>query len=321
VSYARACSRRTEPICRALRRQSSLARLSCHCAARPEPQRRPVPSSSPRASHSWCIVASISEKSPDGVLPLLPIDAPDFFKSARWGSAITAVRVLSAVLAVSRQGVFRICALRVQASSPSSSPRFVGPIEWPKRIRERAAGGAQAGLKRKDARIRVVEPHSRRDLALARSIVGLPRRRVLDAVVGRRGDQGQPVGQAIFDIGSKFKLSIRRNRNEMPLRIERKGGIRIREGNSHAASTPAPMSPRAAAMSARVRRGIRTGKPLQPARRGDNYRHIKIRKNGVVPMTSRSDIAKIFAIAAVIAGAFYYLAHHGFERPASANEA
>ena len=36
-----------------------------------------------------------------------------------------------------------------------------------------------------------------------------------------------------------------------------------------------------------------------------------IRKNGVVPMTSRSDIAKIFAIAAVIAGAFYYLAHHG----------
>jgi hypothetical protein len=28
-------------------------------------------------------------------------------------------------------------------------------------------------------------------------------------------------------------------------------------------------------------------------------------------MTSRSDIAKIFAIAAVIAGAFYYLAHHG----------
>jgi hypothetical protein len=28
-------------------------------------------------------------------------------------------------------------------------------------------------------------------------------------------------------------------------------------------------------------------------------------------MTRRSDIAKIFAIAAVLAGAFYYLAHHG----------
>jgi hypothetical protein len=36
-----------------------------------------------------------------------------------------------------------------------------------------------------------------------------------------------------------------------------------------------------------------------------------IRTNGVVPLTRRSDVAKILAIAAVLEGAFYYLAHHG----------
>jgi hypothetical protein len=51
-----------------------------------------LPSSSPRASPSRCIVASISEKPHDGVLPLLPIDALDFSQRARWGTAITAVR-------------------------------------------------------------------------------------------------------------------------------------------------------------------------------------------------------------------------------------
>jgi hypothetical protein len=74
----------------------------------------------------------------------------------------------------------------------------------------------------------------------------------------------------------------------MPLRIERKGGIRKKRiGNDlplagrqqprapQAASMPAPMNPPAAAMSARVKRGIRNEKPLRPARRGDNYRHIK----------------------------------------------
>jgi hypothetical protein len=40
-----------------------------------------LPSSSPRASHSRCIVASISEKSPDGALPLLPIEAAGFSKA------------------------------------------------------------------------------------------------------------------------------------------------------------------------------------------------------------------------------------------------
>ena len=108
--------------------------------------------------------------------------------------------------------------------APGQAPDIEGSgaadLERPKRIGERAAGRAQAGLKRKDARIRAVEPDSRRDLALARSIVGLPRRRVLDAVVGRRGDQGQPICQAIFDIGSKLELLIGRTRNEMPLRIE-----------------------------------------------------------------------------------------------------
>lgn len=71
--------------------------------------------------------------------------------------------------------------------APGQAPDIEGSgavhLERPKRIRERSAGRAQAGLKRKDARIRAVEPDPRRDLALAQSIVGLPRRRVLDAVV------------------------------------------------------------------------------------------------------------------------------------------
>jgi hypothetical protein len=78
-----------------------------------------LPSSSPRASHSRWIVASISEKSPDGALLLLPKEAADFSQSPGWGTAITAVRVLSSVLAVDRQGGR---ALRVQARSPFSPP-------------------------------------------------------------------------------------------------------------------------------------------------------------------------------------------------------
>ena len=38
---------------------------------------------------------------------------------------------------------------------------------------------------------------------------------------------------------------------------------------------------------------------------------IRITKIGVVPMTSRFDLIKIFAIVAVLGGAFYYLAHYG----------
>jgi hypothetical protein len=55
----------------------------------------------------------------------------------------------------------------------------------------------------------------------------------VDAVVGRRRDQGQPICQAIFDIGSKFELFIGWNGNEMSLRIKRMGGIRKRRvGNN-----------------------------------------------------------------------------------------
>ena len=36
-----------------------------------------------------------------------------------------------------------------------------------------------------------------------------------------------------------------------------------------------------------------------------------ITKIGVVPMTSRFDLIKIFAIVAILGGAFYYLAHYG----------
>ena len=40
-----------------------------------------------------------------------------------------------------------------------------------------------------------------------------------------------------------------------------------------------------------------------------------ITKIGVVPMTRRSDIVKIFAIAALLGVAFYYLAHYGLSWP------
>jgi hypothetical protein len=41
-------------------------------------------------------------------LPLLPIEAADFSQSHGWGTAITAVRVLSALLAVRRRALFGI---------------------------------------------------------------------------------------------------------------------------------------------------------------------------------------------------------------------
>jgi hypothetical protein len=34
-----------------------------------------------------------------------------------------------------------------------------------------------------------------------------------------------------------------------------------------------------------------------------------------IPMTRRSDILKIFAIAAILAAGFYYLAHYGLHLP------
>jgi hypothetical protein len=43
-----------------------------------------------------------------------------------------------------------------------------------------------------------------------------------------------------------------------------------------------------------------------------SYPHHEI---GVVPMTRRSDIIKIFAIAALLGVAFYYLAHYGLSWP------
>jgi hypothetical protein len=42
---------------------------------------------------------------------------------------------------------------------------------------------------------------------------------------------------------------------------------------------------------------------------------IRITKIGVVPMTSRFDLIKIFAIVAILGGAFYYLAHYGLSLP------
>jgi hypothetical protein len=38
---------------------------------------------------------------------------------------------------------------------------------------------------------------------------------------------------------------------------------------------------------------------------------ILIMKNGVVPMTSRFDLLKVFAVAATIGLLFYFLAHRG----------
>ena len=44
---------------------------------------------------------------------------------------------------------------------------------------------------------------------------------------------------------------------------------------------------------------------------------ICITKIGVVPMTRRSDIIKIFVIAALLGVLFYYLAHYGLSVPQS----
>jgi hypothetical protein len=82
-----------------------------------------LPSSSPRISHSRWIVASISEKSPDGALLLLPIEAADFSQSPGWGPAITAVRFLFVSIGSrSARGFSGFRALRVQARSPFSPP-------------------------------------------------------------------------------------------------------------------------------------------------------------------------------------------------------
>ena len=40
-------------------------------------------------------------------------------------------------------------------------------------------------------------------------------------------------------------------------------------------------------------------------------------KIGIVPMTRRSDIIKIFIVAALLGAAFYYLAHYGLSLPQS----
>jgi hypothetical protein len=44
---------------------------------------------------------------------------------------------------------------------------------------------------------------------------------------------------------------------------------------------------------------------------------IPITKIGVVPMTRRSDVIKIFIIAALLGAGFYYLAHYGLSLPQS----
>jgi hypothetical protein len=46
-------------------------------------------------------------------------------------------------------------------------------------------------------------------------------------------------------------------------------------------------------------------------------RHVRYpqTKIGVVPMTGRADIIKIFVIAALLGIAFYYLAHYGLSWP------
>jgi hypothetical protein len=41
----------------------------------------------------------------------------------------------------------------------------------------------------------------------------------------------------------------------------------------------------------------------------------RITKIGVGSMTSRFDLIKIFVIAAILGGAFYYLAHYGLSLP------
>jgi hypothetical protein len=86
-----------------------------------------LPSSSPRALHSRWIVASISEKSPDGALLLLLIEAADFSQSPGWGTAITAVRFLFVSIGSrSAKGVFWISRLARSRQVAIFAPRFVG---------------------------------------------------------------------------------------------------------------------------------------------------------------------------------------------------
>jgi hypothetical protein len=56
-----------------------------------------------------------------------------------------------------------------------------------------------------------------------------------------------------------------------------------------------------------------SGRP--PAREVPQKLYIRITKIGVVPMTSRFDLIKIFVIVAILGGALYYLAHYGLSLP------
>ena len=43
-----------------------------------------------------------------------------------------------------------------------------------------------------------------------------------DPVIGGRSDHGKPIGQAIFEIVANFEFLVRRNRNEIAMRVESK---------------------------------------------------------------------------------------------------
>ena len=56
--------------------------------------------------------------------------------------------------------------------------------------------------------------------------------------------------------------------------------------------------------------------PARWSRRVAMYEYPR-HKIGIVPMTRRSDIIKIFIVAALLGAAFYYLAHYGLSLPQS----
>jgi hypothetical protein len=57
----------------------------------------------------------------------------------------------------------------------------------------------------------------------------------------------------------------------------------------------------------RLRAAVTTGRPVRYPRR----------RIGVVPVTRRSDIIKVFIVAALLGAVFYYLAHYGLSLPHS----
>jgi hypothetical protein len=78
----------------------------------------------------------------------------------------------------------------------------------------------QRGLQRGDEGVRLVKLEPAADPALARPRIGRRGRRLANDVIGGRRNQRQPIGQPIFDIGSKFELLVGGDRDQIAMGVE-----------------------------------------------------------------------------------------------------